>query len=447
MIRRVLRICGFLAAIVLGVVFLVGALIGLLLQVAAHFAIRNRSPFSRSEEDDLRSAGGRDNFRNGVKRGLVLAVVGLLVAALLGGLVLAASGVVPIAASSGHWPITEWFLQFAMQRSIWTHSFGIEVPSLDDSDLLLKGATHYEVGCRPCHGSPDTPLPPIPAHMTPPPPDLLPRLKKLQPRELFYVVKHGVKFTGMPAWPAPQRDDEVWAVVAFLKQLPQLDASAYLRLVGGDIRVTAAIEDLSGPPGVPSAVVQNCVRCHGIDGVGRGEGAFPKLAGQRRDYLENALKAYASGERHSGTMGPISAGLRTDAIAEVARYYGQLAPSDLSASSADQVALERGRTIAEHGITQQRVPSCVDCHAPEGERYNPNYPALEGQYADYLVLQLELFKKGQRGGSDYSHLMEPIAKRLEPDQMREVAEYFESLRPRQIENNRSEAAGTAVSEN
>jgi cytochrome c553 len=135
-------------------------------------------------------------------------------------------------------------------------------------------------------------------------------------------------FTGMPAWPAPQRDDEVWAVVAFLKQLPQLDKASYQKLVGGDTDVTAAIEELSGPPGVPLAVVQNCVRCHGIDGVGRGTGAFPKLAGQRRNYLENALKAYATGERHSGTMGPISAGLKADAIPKVARYYSQLAHSD-----------------------------------------------------------------------------------------------------------------------
>jgi cytochrome c553 len=198
---------------------------------------------------------------------------------------------------------------------------------------------------------------------------------------------------------------------------------------------------------VPLAVVQNCVRCHGIDGVGRGTGAFPKLAGQRRNYLENALKAYATGERHSGTMGPISAGLKADAIPKVARYYSQLAPSDVPAHPADQIALERGRTIAEHGIPQQRVPSCVDCHAPEGQRYNPNYPALEGQYADYLVLQLELFKKGHRGGSDYSHLMEPIAKRLQPDQMRDVAQYFESLRPPQLEGHRSEPSRPAVSEN
>jgi hypothetical protein len=174
MIRRLLRFCGFLTSIVLGVVFLVGAFTGVLLRVAAHSA---RSPLGRSDQDPLRGAEKRVNFINGVKRGVVLAVVGLPVAALLGGFLVAASGIIPIAASSGHWPITEWFLQIAMQRSISTHSLRIEVPPVDDSNLVLKGATHYEIGCQPCHGSPGMALPRIPRKMTPHPPSLPERIR------------------------------------------------------------------------------------------------------------------------------------------------------------------------------------------------------------------------------------------------------------------------------
>ena len=417
--------------------FLLGLLGGVLLRVALH-PIVAKPPLG-----ELPKRNERGRFQ-GVKLGAFLGLAGLGIAAALVGLIVTVSGVVPIAASSGHWPITEWFLQFAMRRSISTYSLGIEIPPLNDPQLILRGATHYEIGCRPCHGSPDIPLPQIPAHMTPHPPDLRHRINDREARELFYVVKHGVKFTGMPAWPAPQRDDEVWGVVAFLMQLAQLDGSAYRRLVDGAATVTPPIDALGGPPTVPLAVTQSCVRCHGLDGLGRGEGTFPKLAGQRRDYLENALNAYARGERHSGTMGPISAGLRADAISEIAQYYAQL-PNPLPASSTGQAAIERGRAIVEHGIPKQRVPSCVDCHAPEGGRYNPNYPALEGQYADYLLLQLELFTRGQRGGSDYAHLMEPIAKRLRPDQMRDVAQYFASQLPRPTEKNPSEPLTPAVS--
>ncbi len=60
----------------------------------------------------------------------------------IGGFLIAASGIVPIKASSGHWAITDWFLHFAMRRSIATQSLGIESPALDGPGLVLKGAGH-----------------------------------------------------------------------------------------------------------------------------------------------------------------------------------------------------------------------------------------------------------------------------------------------------------------
>jgi hypothetical protein len=130
----------------------------------------------------------------------------LLVLGLAGGLV-AVSGIVPVKASSGHWAITEWLLQFGKRRSLDTHTMGLQLPSLEDPALVLKGAGHYENGCRPCHGSPEFRRPRIAAAMLPPAPYLVPIIAQRDPDELFYVVKHGIKFTGMPAWPAQQRDD------------------------------------------------------------------------------------------------------------------------------------------------------------------------------------------------------------------------------------------------
>src|SRR5690606_30483543 len=135
----------------------------------------------------------------------------------LAGFLVAASGIIPIKASSGHWAITEWFLEFSMSRSVATHSLGIKTPPLDDPALILKGAGHYENGCMPCHGSPALPYPRVAWSMTPPPPNLTRSISEWKPKELFYIVKHGVKFTGMPAWPSQVRDDEVWAMVAFLR--------------------------------------------------------------------------------------------------------------------------------------------------------------------------------------------------------------------------------------
>jgi cytochrome c553 len=354
--------------------------------------------------------------------GIVTALVALV-------FLVVGSGVIPVNASSGHWAITDWFLHFAMRRSVVTHTLGVETPPLDDPDLVLKGAGHYEGGCRPCHGGPEAELPVVARGMTPHPPELAPRIAEWYPRQLFYIVKHGIKFTGMPAWPAQQRDDEVWAVVAFLRALPDLDALAYQRLVYGETATRTALSTRTGEH-VPEAVGARCARCHGMDGRGRGDGAFPRLAGQRPAYLLAALEAYARGQRHSGIMEPFAADLTPEETHDVAHYYAR-APARWRPRSdpADAAAIERGEAIALHGIRSQRVPSCIDCHGPGGRRRNPHYPLLAGQYADYLVLQLELFKRGQRGGSAYAHLMLRVASRLTPKQMRDAALYYQSLPP------------------
>ena len=129
-------------------------------------------------------------------------------------------------------------------------------------------------------------------------------------------------------------------------------------------------------------------------------------------------------------MEPIAAALSHDEMHELALYYGSLQepfPSPSPPRQDTALALERGKVIASHGIPSQRVPACVACHGPGATRRNPVYPVLAGQYADYLVLQLELFNKAYRGGSAYAHLMRPVAGRLTREQMRDVALYYASL--------------------
>lgn len=350
----------------------------------------------------------------------------------VGGFLGAASGIIPIKASAGHWPITEWFLKFSMHRSISTHTLGKKVPRLDDPALVLRGAGAYETSCRPCHGDPGLPQPRVARNLLPPPPYLPPKISEWDPEELFYITKHGVKFTGMPAWPAQKRDDEVWALVAFLLAFPELDEHKYRQLVSGGLPQPggdAAIHGLLGADEVPRAVTQTCGRCHGRDGRGRGNAAFPRLAGQRPNYLYAALDAFASGKRPSGIMGPIAETLSREERRELALYYANLTgPTGSLVPGADREAIERGRSIATQGIPSQKVPSCADCHGPGGNRRNPNYPVLAGQYAGYLVQQLRLFQQQHRGGSAYAHLMRPVAVRMRPDQMHDVAQYYASLR-------------------
>lgn len=353
---------------------------------------------------------------------------GALVLALLGffGFLVAASGIVPIKASSGHWAMTAALLDFTKQRSVSTHTFGVEPPHLDDPRMIVKGGAYFDIGCRPCHGAPQMRQPRIAAQMTPHPVDLPRRMHKWQAAELFYMVKHGIKFTGMPAWPARNRDDEVWALVAFLRRLPQLDSASYTRIARGELADDAAVRSLRGLESAPEAarraVVENCARCHGPDGWGR-DGAAPVIAGQRVGYLIASLNAFAQGRRHSGMMEPSSASLSEETIIAVARYYAGLEPRPLSIS-ADGAAHERGQAIANRGVPEKKIPACAECHGPGQPRRNPIYPELAGQYAEYIILQLQLFKAGTRGGTSHAHLMQHVAPHLSDAQMRDVAAYY-----------------------
>jgi cytochrome c553 len=397
-----------------------------------------------------------------MKRWLITAAVLLLLAG-LGGLGAMSAGLIPIAASAGHFAITERLLIFAKERSLATYTLGQEPPPLGDPALVLRGAGHFEAGCRPCHGAPDLPrLPRVPQAMLPPPPDLSGKVREYTPQELFYIVKHGIKFTGMPAWPAQQRDDEVAAVVAFLVELPKLDAAAYHRLVHGEpVQPASGSGGTSGVPvagnqpashpaqgnraastseplgvliGVeraPRVVIASCGRCHGMDGRGRGNAAFPALAGQRLPYLIEALEAYANDQRHSGIMQASAAVLSDEDMRATAEYYSRQPRRAAKGTkpSADPAAIERGRQIASGGVPERRVPACKGCHGPGADDEQLVAPILAGQYAEYLELMLHLFNEKRRGGGERAHLMEAVGTRLSHEQMHDAALYYESIEP------------------
>jgi cytochrome c553 len=343
--------------------------------------------------------------------------------------VVVVSGVVPINASSGHWPVTAAFLDFAKTRSVATHAWGIEAPPLEDEAIVLRGAGHYETACLPCHGAPGRRLPPVMAAMTPPPPELTGRLTRWAPEELFSIVKHGIKFTGMPAWPTQQRDDEVWAMVAFLRRMPQLDAIGYQGLVYGGTggpSDAASNESTAAGPSPPVDVRNVCSRCHGLDGTGRGRGAFPSLAGQRAEYLYASMRAFADRHRFSGVMSAIAARLSDDTMRAAAAYYAAV-PMRAGGRVDDTAALARGAAIASRGIPERDIPPCVECHGPTDRPKNPSYPRLAGQHVRYLAEQLRLLQAQRRGGSPNVELMRVFAGRLRSDEISDVTLYFGSL--------------------
>nr|WP_284701011.1 c-type cytochrome [Rhodoplanes tepidamans] len=364
--------------------------------------------------------------------------MGLVVVAALGLLLFAWSGVYNVAASASHFGVTARLLAFIMRNSVETYAAGIEAPSnLDDAALAERGAGHFAGFCAPCHGAPGVPASVIAGQMLPAPPSYEEAVNSWQDHQLFWVVKHGLKYTGMPAWPAQSRDDEVWAVVAFARGLPGMTAEQYHR-------ATAAPEGPGGPASNPSArliareglaenAVAACARCHGVDGTGGAAGGVPTLAGQRRDYLVASLRDYANGTRPSGIMQPIATMLSEAQRRALAEYYAAL-PATPGEPRVETVAydeadlLQRGGVIAAVGDPAAGTPACRACHGAAGraETNLPGYPALAGQHRDYLEQQLKLWRAGTRGGT-HGQIMRAAARNLTDEQIRAVALYYARL--------------------
>jgi mono/diheme cytochrome c family protein len=163
--------------------------------------------------------------------------VGIFVALLLGIVALTIfvwSGRYNVAATAPHWDITVRLMEEALDRSIKFHSQGIQAPSLKDSKLIKAGFREYHAMCRLCHGAPGYPQTEIAKGLYPKPPNLGSKdMQQVSDAELYWVVKNGIKMTGMPAFGPTHDEDEVWAIVAFLKRMPSLQPGEYEALARG----------------------------------------------------------------------------------------------------------------------------------------------------------------------------------------------------------------------
>ncbi|EIM00868.1 cytochrome c family protein [Rhodanobacter sp. 115] len=160
---------------------------------------------------------------------------GITVVATLGVLTLGAaafvySGMYNIGADDHHTKPVFTLLQTLRDRSIHLRSEDIKVPNLDDPQLILKGAGQYAAMCTSCHLEPGVENSELRKGMYPQPPNL--SKVRVDPREAFWVIKHGIKMSAMPAWGMAGHDDPtIWSMVAFLQKLPAMTPAQYKDIV------------------------------------------------------------------------------------------------------------------------------------------------------------------------------------------------------------------------
>lgn len=164
-------------------------------------------------------------------RTIATTVVAAYAVLIMGGIAFVYSGLYDVGATAHHWPVTAWLLQTVRTRSIAARAASIAPPpGLSTETNLLMGVDHFSTHCAVCHGAPGVPKDDIAGGLYPQPPNLANAAKRFTPGGLFWILKHGIKMTGMPAW-SDHTDSELWAIVDFLEKLPTMSEAEYAKLI------------------------------------------------------------------------------------------------------------------------------------------------------------------------------------------------------------------------
>ncbi|MBD8872532.1 cytochrome c [Rhodanobacter sp. DHB23] len=158
-----------------------------------------------------------------------LVVAATLVVLAFGGMAWVWSGLYDIGADAQHWKPTYVLLATLRDRSIHARAENLVVPNLDDPQRILKGAGQYAAMCTGCHLAPGMRDSEIRPGLYPQPPNLA--QQRVDPKVAFWVIKHGIKMSAMPAWGSSHDDATIWSMVAFLQELPGMTPTQYKAIV------------------------------------------------------------------------------------------------------------------------------------------------------------------------------------------------------------------------
>jgi len=175
-----------------------------------------------------------------------------------------------------------------------------------------------------------------------------------------------------------------------------------------------------------------CAACHGPNGNSVNP-EWPRLAGQNAVYLAEQLRLFRSGVRANPVMQPLAATLSDQDISDLAVYYEAQTPTGLEA---DPSYWQDGQALYVRGDHARDVPACTACHGPVGRgNLAAGYPALRAQQSVYVMKQLNDYASGARytgpnpvQASRNGTMMFTLAKRLTPEQIRDVASYVQGMR-------------------
>ena len=161
-----------------------------------------------------------------LKVGFIFIIIGLI--SLYG---YVQSGLFNVAATAKDGPLLSWLLHTTMEKSVQRQARDIAVPNLDDRALILAGVSDYVGMCAQCHGEPGQSPGILTQGLNPAPPDLAALAEHGTAAEQFWIIKNGIRMTGMPAFGKTHAPEAIWPVVAFLQSADNLTSADYAKLV------------------------------------------------------------------------------------------------------------------------------------------------------------------------------------------------------------------------
>jgi mono/diheme cytochrome c family protein len=163
-------------------------------------------------------------------------IVGAVVVLAVAGILVLATGSVSVGADVKPGLIERTLAPWGRDRSVQRHAPKLKNPYAGDPDAIATGLDHYRENCLACHGAPGVAISELAKGLNPPAPSLGKEESDTPDGELFWVTKHGIRLTSMPAFGGTHSDEEIWKIVAFIRHLPELttEEKDFLREAGSD---------------------------------------------------------------------------------------------------------------------------------------------------------------------------------------------------------------------
>lgn len=224
-----------------------------------------------------------------------LGALGLMLLGGIVGFIVLLSGAYTTSATKQHFALTYKILDLGLALSVRAAASDIEVPDLQQPEMIRMGAACYREYCVQCHGAPGVSRDSLGKGMLPSPSNLVQSGREWGAADLYYVTKKGVRMAGMPAWEFRISDAGLWSTTAFLMHLPMLTRETYQQL-------NAAVSNVGCPSNAATATYSAvraktllrqyaCDNCHRIPGmVGPDTHVGPPLKHwSRRKYIAGVV--------------------------------------------------------------------------------------------------------------------------------------------------------------